>query len=168
MRDGVYVSGSHESIINRDTFAAAQAEIARRAANHQSKPPEASRYPFTGLIRCGKCGSPYKRKHTAAGTKYEKIVWICPTFDTLGKTECGSQQIPENILWDKAKEAGGLDVIAQIMVPDKNQLSFIYEDGTVLDVQWQNPSRRESWTPEMRERARQKNFERAAKNSNEA
>ena len=160
-----HVFGSHEAIIDRGTFAAVQAEICRRAAHYNPKPQAPATYPYTGLIRCGKCGAPYKRKHAAAGSKYEKIVWICNTFDTLGKSECDSQQIPEDILDAKVSEAGGLETIAEIRVPDKNRITFTLKDSTVYEVEWAHQSRSRSWTPEMREAARQKSLERSRKHN---
>jgi DNA invertase Pin-like site-specific DNA recombinase len=158
------VEESHEAIIDKSTFAAVQAEIARRAARFNPKPKAPAAYPYTGLIRCGKCGAAYKRKHAAAGSKYEKIVWICTAFDTLGKAECDSQQIPEDILEAKIAEVGGLALIAEIRAPGQNRLNFILKDGTTQELAWAHPSRRQSWTPEMREAARQKSLERSAKN----
>jgi hypothetical protein len=159
-----YVCESHDAIIDKQTFAAVQAEIARRAQAHQPKAPPEPSYPFTGLIRCGCCGRPYKRKHANAGGKYEKIVWICPTFNEMGKEECDSQQIPESILEAKATEVLGLPFSetalrtysSEILVPAHNTLIFVFVDGHETEVLWENPSRRASWTPEMREAARQK------------
>lgn len=115
------------------------------------------------MIRCDKCGAPYKRKHANAGGKYEKIVWICSTFDTLVKAECDSQQIPEDILNAKTTEFGGLDCVSEIRVPDKYQLEFVIRNGIVREAAWVHPSRRQSWTPEMREAAWQIALERSKK-----
>ena len=150
-----YVSGSHEAIVNREVFEAVQAEIAKRAARHHPKKFPQKQYELTGMIRCGKCGAPYRRKHAAAGSKYEKIVWICDTFNTLGKSECTSQQIPEDILWEKIGEVGGLDGLAEIIVPDRFYLIFNLKDGTTRDVEWRHRSRSESWTDEMKNAARE-------------
>ena len=158
------VEESHEAIIDKATFAAVQSEIARRAARFNPAPKAPAVYLYTGLIQCGKCGAAYKRKHAAAGSKYEKIVWICTAFDTLGKSECDSQQIPEDILDAKIAEVGGLALIAEIRVPGKNRLAFLLKDGTAQELAWAHPSRRQSWTAEMREAARQKSLERSAKN----
>ena len=160
-----FVTDSHEPIIDRETFAAVQAEAARRSVRHTRKPPPPENYPFTGLIRCGKCGAYYRRKHNNAGSKYEKIVWICDTFNTLGKGECDAQQIPEAILEEKAAEAGGLDGIAGIIATERNALEFILKDGQKVQTGWENPSRRHSWTPEMREAARQKTLARNRKDA---
>jgi hypothetical protein len=124
-----YVEDAHEAIVSKEVFEAVQAEIARRAARHGPKIFPKKQYDLTGLIRCGKCGASYRRKHAAAGSKYEKIVWICATFNTLGKADCDSQQIPEDILLAKIAEVGGLAQIAEILVPEHNRLAFILKDG---------------------------------------
>lgn len=158
-----YVEGAHEPIVSRECFAAVQAEIARRAAKHGPAVFPAKEYALTGIIRCGQCGAAYRRKHAAAGSKYEKIVWICATFNTLGKSECSSQQIPENILLEKINEVGGLENIKEITVPGKFRLAFALKDGTAREVEWTHPSRRESWTNEMKAAAAEKARERHAK-----
>jgi len=146
-----YVTDAHEPIISREVFEAAQKEITRRAAAHSPRTFPAKQYELTGMILCGQCGAAYRRKHAAAGSKYEKIVWICTTFNTLGKSECSSQQIPEDILMEKIAEVGGLENISGIIVPSKFRLIFTLKDGTRHEIEWKHPSRRESWTPEMRD-----------------
>jgi hypothetical protein len=158
-----YITDAHEPIVSRETFEAAQEEIQRRGNQRKASSPATERYPFTGLIRCGKCGAIYRRKHAAAGSKYEKIVWICGTFNTLGKAECDSQQIPEDILWDKVAEVGGLDNIAGITVPGKFRLLITLKDGEQHEAEWQHRSRRESWTDEMKAVAAEKARERHAR-----
>jgi DNA invertase Pin-like site-specific DNA recombinase len=163
-----YIQDHHVAIIPKPMFEAVQAEILRRSKKHKPKTNLVQTYPFTSLIRCGKCGVHYRRKHTNAGTKYEKVVWICDTFNTLGKDECDSQQIPEDILTAKTLEILAIDefcettlrtCISEIRVPEHNRLIFIFADGHEVSVDWENPSRRESWTPEMKAAARQKALE---------
>ena len=150
-----YVSESHEAIIPHEQFDAVQKEIARRELKHGPKKPAEPHYPFSGMIRCEKCGASYRRKHAAAGSKYEKIVWICSTFNSLGKGECDSQQIPEDILWEKVREIGGLARVTEITVPSHNRLLFRLKDGTIVETEWRHRSRRESWTEEMKQQARE-------------
>ena len=145
------VHDNHEPIIDRATFNQTQEEMTRRAARHNQHPPQFTS--LTGLITCGICGANYRRKHAAAGSKYEKIVWICGTFNTLGKAHCASQQIPEDILKAKIEEHGAAG-LQGILVPDHNQLRLIYNEKQI-DTTWAHKSRRDSWTPEMREKARQ-------------
>ena len=40
------------------------------------------------------------------------------------------------------------------------------KDGRILDFKWEDYSRKKSWTPEMKEAARQKTIERNKKNGN--
>ena len=149
------VEDAHEAIIPREQFDAVQAEMARRAARFQASAHPTITYDLSGKIHCGICGGRYRRKHAAAGSKYEKIVWICKTFNTLGRAQCTAQQIPDDILRAKLAEAGGLEGLQEIIVPGAFSLFFIYKDGRQVNLVWAHPSRRESWTPEMRERARQ-------------
>jgi hypothetical protein len=148
------VRDNHEPIIDRAVFDAVQAEIARRAAAHRQtrpKPPQQS--DFTGLIRCGICGAPYRHKIAGSAQKYKKPVWICSTFNSLGKAHCASQQIPEDILQAQTAEAGGFEGLQRIEVPGPFLLSFIYMDGRRVDLTWKHPSRNESWTQEMKAEA---------------
>lgn len=158
-----YVENSHEAIIDKETFSCAQQELKRRAMRFPSKQKKVP-YPFTGLIRCELCGGNFRRKIANAGSKYEKPVWICPTFNNYGKDVCPAQQIPEAILVATTSEALGttdwnretlLEQITEIRVPEHNRLIYVFCDGRTQEVTWQNPSRRESWTEEMRQKARE-------------
>ena len=159
-----YVENAHEAIISPEIFSTVQNEFLRRSRKVQTTGVKPS-YPYTGIIKCGICGAAYKRKHTAIGTKYDKIVWICSTFNSLGKSFCASKQIPEAIL--NAKVAEALDLtefdetlmhaqISEIRVISHSTLRFILHDGQVIDRDWENPSRRESWTDEMKQAARER------------
>jgi hypothetical protein len=80
-------------------------------------------------------------------------VWICGTYNTQGKAECDSQQIPEDILFEEVAEVGGLERIAEIVVPEHNRLTFNMKDGSTIEAEWQHRSRSESWTDEMKRHA---------------
>jgi hypothetical protein len=129
-------------------------------------------YPFTGKITCGNCGKHYRRKINNSGTKYEKVIWMCSTYNSRGKEKCKSKAIPEKILDDFAEQLGGIEKIKEIRVTDKNCLVFLFYnsksrlqssgmsmdscDGLTINVSWSDKSRSESWTPEMKEQARQR------------
>ena len=161
--DQYYIEGSHEPIVNVETFKAVQAEITRRAT--KVKPSRKQTLSeFTGIIRCGRCGANYRRKINAAGTKYAKTTWACATYTNRGKGECPAKRIPEDIL--KAKCAEALMIaeydaesfarrVTSITIPDDGVLVFAFKDGTERTLAWANPSRRESWTDEMRATARE-------------
>ena len=50
--------------------------------------------------------------------------------------------------------------VDSILVCNENRLVFRLKDGTELSRQWKDRSRSQSWTPEMKEAARQKSLER--------
>ena len=158
-----HIENSHESIVRRAMFDEVQREFSRRAEKYHAPKETPSTYAFTNLVVCGNCGRHYRRKHTAAGTKYEKLVWICGTFNSMGKAYCESQQIPEVILQAKAAEILELaefdarvfaEKISEIHVLSPGKLVFIFHDGQRVEAGWQNPPRSKSWTAEMKQAAR--------------
>ena len=155
-----HIQNAHESIIPLEQFNAVQEEIQRRSEKHYTPHRNKGKYPFSGFLVCAGCGKNYRRKNTAAGA-----VWICPTFNSRGKAFCQSKQIPEDILIATTREVvGDLDTlgskITAVRVENGNTVVFCHTNGTETVKRWQNRSRQESWTPEMKEKARQKEMER--------
>lgn len=153
-----FVSDAHEPIIDRTTFEAVQKELDRRAKEFEI--PQGSFSAFTSKIRCGICGKNYRRKTTKTG-----IIWCCATYNTKGKKHCASKQIPEITLFVVTADILGLNTfdetvfaerIAQITALSNNLLEYHFTDGRSQTVQWQDRSRSESWTAEMRQAAREK------------
>ena len=150
--------GTHEAIIDLETFNAVQAEMERRAKKFQPKKPQNRQYPFTQLIVCAKCGKHYRRKVTATGP-----VWICSTYNTLGKAACPSKQIPEATLESVTADID-LASVKEIQARDGNTLLIQFQDGKVEQRVWRDRSRSESWTPEMRAEVGRKTRERSSRN----
>jgi DNA invertase Pin-like site-specific DNA recombinase len=148
-----YAEGTHPAIISMDTFEKAQKIISERAEYYAASEGTKKRtYPFTGKILCENCGKHYKRK-SANGRHF----WQCATFLQWGKDFCNkSKQVPEEILETLAAEFGGMESIAEIRVPEANQLVFVLTDGSNHERMWQDRSRSESWTAEMRQTARER------------
>lgn len=144
-----FAEGTHEAIIDVATFRAVQQEIARRAEKHAPKPAQ-QRYPYSGLIVCSMCGKHYRRKVKSTGA-----VWICSTYNTQGKAACVSKAIPEAVL-NQLTESISMEDLASIRAEAENRLVFLYKDGTTQVSCWQDRSRADSWTPEMRQRARER------------
>lgn len=81
-----YQDGHHEAIVDAETFQLAQESIAQRGkekgnekaqdVRERHKDPHTNRYPFSGKLICGECGSTLTRvtQYTAAGHKYH---WQC-------------------------------------------------------------------------------------------
>ena len=157
-----YVTNDHEPIVSRKTFSEVQEEIKRRAKQHEYK--RGTQSVFTGKIRCSICGKNYRRKSTPYNT-----TWCCSTFNTKGKTYCASKVIPEETLKNCIAEALGgnaftedtfTDAVDFIIAEPENRLRLMMTDATEKKIAWQDRSRSESWTKEMRETARQKQLER--------
>ena len=164
-RPSYYVRDSHDPIVTKEQFHAVQEEISRRAENaHTNKEPTFT--VFTGLITCGRCGKHFARCSANAGTKYSKPAWVCKTSNRFGKEYCDmGQRIPESILKQITCDLLGMTdlteevvhkSIQEILVPAQNTLIFRFTDGSEKQVEWHNPSRSFSWTPEMKEMARQR------------
>lgn len=155
-----HAEGTHEAIISMEEYEAVQDEIAWRTAKYV--PPArcfTGRYPFSGLIVCAHCGKHYRRKITATGP-----VWICSTYNYQVKTACPlSKQIPEPTLTALTADMDIGD-LTEIVTESGNRLIFHFKNGTKAVKRWQDRSRAESWTPEMKEAARQKAIERNRRN----
>lgn len=159
-----YVKETLPAIIDMETFQRAQEILAERGDQNKASKPLDTRYPFSGLIRCGNCGRTYRRK-----TCHGKVAWQCETYMTDGKAACPAKQVPEDTLIRSAMIATGTPTfdaaalgrqIKRITVSGPNSLRFEYKDGRFVELGWKDRSRRESWTAEMREAARQKSKER--------
>ena len=159
-----HAENTHEAIISQETFDAVQSEIARRANRFKKSNMHKATYPFSGKLICSVCGKNYRRKVTHTGP-----VWICSTYNALGKAACASKQIPEDLLMNITAEALGIDNfnertfadnMACIRVCTENTLIYQFKDGSNVTMQWRDRSRRQSWTDEMKAAARQKALER--------
>ena len=164
-----HAEDAHDAIIDMETFQAVQAEKARRAARFLKKPAPKKAYPFTSLLVCDGCGKNYRRKITKTGP-----VWVCGTFNSMGKAACASKQIPEETLQAVTAEVlGQVDfseellrrLIKSILVCNGNVLIFRFFDGSEATRIWKDRSRRQSWTDEMKATARQKALERRNQNA---
>ena len=154
-----HAEGTHEPIIPIEEFEAVQKEYERRSARYRS-PQGPQRYPFTGLLRCPYCGANYQRKKGA-----RTFQWRCFTYLWRGKEYCSkSKTIPEDILIKVTSEILGCNEITTELLEENfdhidalegNVLRYCFLDGRVVEKVWQDRSRKESWTPEMREAARQ-------------
>lgn len=147
----VYVHDNHDGIIDRHTFEAVQAELKHRAMKFKATGEPQKLYAFSSKILCGICGHNFKRR-----TNPNNITWQCGNFLDNGKQNCTAKQIPETVL---NAIIGNRD-FKQIIAYPSNCIIVKFTDGEMLDTTWKDRSRSESWTPEMREKARQKALER--------
>ena len=154
-----WVENDHEPIVSKEQFQAVQLRLKKQSEGcTASKGTESV---FTGKIRCSDCGKNYRRKTTPY-----RVVWCCATFNSRGKKYCPtSKMIPEETLKTACATALRLPEFDaetfenQVICIDAcpgNLLRFHFYDGSEKELIWKDRSRRESWTPEMRETARQK------------
>ena len=99
-----------------------------------------------------------KEMRCATGGRY-------PRFQTKGKSECAAKRIPEEtleVLTCKVLGAVSFDPdmvrskITAIRAEKSNMVVFCMDDGSEIVKRWTDRSRAESWTPEMKEKARQR------------
>ena len=154
-----YVEGDHQYIIEPQVFDKVQAILSSRK-NDNAKEPELCC--FSGMLVCEVCGARYTRKRTNGIVK-----WQCRTYDKRGKEYCASKAIREDVListtanvlnMSEFDEGEFNQKVESISVCEGNVLKYLLKDGSVIEASWSNPSRRDSWTAEMRERARERSL----------
>jgi site-specific DNA recombinase len=154
-----YAEGTHDAIIDSGTFQKAQAVLKRLDEEASGRKPQEQSV-FTGMIRCPLCGKSYKRVNNHGRWGYN-----CSTYQRKGEKACSGKCIPEATLISETAAALGLqafdadfftECIEHIGVPEPNHLLFAFKDGHTVERVWKDRSRAESWTPEMKETARQR------------
>lgn len=158
-----FAESTHPSIISAEIFESVARLRQERAAHFNVKDSSQAKYPFSGKILCEHCGRKYKRKKGVG-----RFYWQCSTYLQEGRAFCPAKQIPEETLMAVTAEVLGLsefdetvykDKISEIRVPCSNKLTFVFYDGKMMNREWQDHSRRESWTDEMKAAAREKTKE---------
>ena len=79
-----------------------------------------------------------------------------------GKAACPAKAVPEETLSEYAAEFNS--GFEKVEVCSGNNLIFHFYDGTKKEIFWQDRSRRESWTDEMKQKARETYY--AGRNQN--
>ena len=150
-----FAEETHPAIIDLDTFQKANEKMSVNRTKCQGK-VEPKAYPFTGKIICPYCGSKYTRKTTNG-----KAAWVCGRYLRFGSDACPSKRIPEEILIELTADCRPL--VKEIRDDGNGGLEFLLESGKVEYKKWQNRSRKESWTSDMKEIARRRSLNAAGK-----
>jgi DNA invertase Pin-like site-specific DNA recombinase len=90
-QDSYYTENTHPAIISKEIFAQAQSLRCQRAKRIKQAHPH---YPLRQKIRCGNCGSYYRRRVTAAG----HVFWVCGTHND-NASACPSSRIAEQTIY---------------------------------------------------------------------
>lgn len=153
-----YAEDTHEAIIDMATFEQVQAVMAGKARSCEQYSHHNTTM-FTSYIRCGKCGCSYRR-----GKQNNRHFWNCSTFLSKGKQYCQEPRIPEDILYEITGEVLGAadfsepDLFENVIdiVAYDHTLTYNLQNSETVIKEWKPKSRSASWTPEMKEKARQR------------
>ena len=137
---------SHEQIVSEEMFNAVQREMQKRSEKYM-RPENKNATDFSGKVYCGICGKRCRRKQ-----RHGKPIWICNTYSMQGKAACPAKAVPEETLSEYAAEFNS--GFEKVEVCSGNRLIFRFCDGSEKEIVWQARSRRESWTDEMKQKAR--------------
>ena len=88
--DQFYVENTHEAIISKDDFRKVQEMLSISATRFHKE--SKGKHILGSMIKCGHCGSSYKRKNS-----YGKFYWTCIEHD-LDSKNCVSKPIAENVI----------------------------------------------------------------------
>ena len=81
----VVLRDHHEPIIHRETWNAVQTELARRSGNRRGE-GHGNRYPLSGKLKCGRCGSSFVARTKKRGSGAVFRTWRCGKAAAEGST----------------------------------------------------------------------------------
>lgn len=154
------VEGAHPAIIDKETYRRAMALMESKKGTANRPQVKMEHQPFRRKIICARCGRHFIRKDTNGTPGY-----VCSTYSAEGKDFCPSKKIPEDTLVKLSAEALGLPAfdgtvfeqqIDYIIAAYPRKLTFIYRDGHTAEYIWEERSRSESWTDDMKKVAGEK------------
>ena len=151
-RQKYVVDGNHEPIISLEDFNKVQELRALKRKDPSSCVPKGPKrdFIFTGLIKCGICGSTYKHKQGA-----HKIFWKCNTFLDKGKDYCASTSLRDDCLRKACAKALDITVFDESKFKHNiniletypgNKLVFHFTDGNAKEVEYEPPKKRCEWS----------------------
>lgn len=122
--DQYYIAHHHESIISEDDWNRVQQlmEENRRKKNISKGQKYQKRYPYSGILYCGKCGAKLKRRIWNSKLPSRKVVWQCSNYIKNGAHNCPGISISEDILNKAAIK--GETVIKEEIKNDKKYYSY--------------------------------------------
>lgn len=152
------VENAIPTIIDRDTFTAVQAEIARRRDLGARANWAIETVAMTSKIKCATCGCSFVRNRRNPKTQNQITTehWICTERKKGRATSCGTSEISDTALKAFIASVLGIDEfdddvftarIDHIDVTGKDHYTFHYTDGTTSAHTWRPNLKRSSWTP---------------------
>lgn len=150
-----HVEESHDAIVDLELWRKAQEEMERRRnkIKRKANPVES---PLKGKIKCSLCGKSYLRKDHAY-----RPFWICATYSRKGINGCPTKRLDEGELIKILEELNLTpNDIQEITVSDDRSLYILNKDGDSFTAKLNVHSRKDSWTPEMKQKAKERELER--------
>lgn len=92
-KEQYYIINTHQPIIDKETFEAAQ-KLRKAKAKIYHRSPTNKHYPLSRMIRCS-CGSGFRRKQSGHG-----ISWTCLKHDRKSEGECSVKPIREQLIYN--------------------------------------------------------------------
>ena len=114
-----YVEGDHEAIIRPEVFDQVQ-KLMETRVNGTNR--NSCGHVFSGMVKCGRCGSWYGPKVWHSTDQYRKIIWRCNhKYKGEGENDCDTPILTE----DELKEA--FLKAASIICSEKDEVFATYE-----------------------------------------
>ena len=113
--ESFYIENNHPAIVSKEIWDQAQRLIRQRAESKGNvKDRQAkyqNRYPLTGMLFCGKCGAPLRRRLWNSNSASRKVVWQCSNYVKNGKSACQGISVDDT-------EVGKLNICTQMIVKE--------------------------------------------------
>ena len=130
------IQNNHEGIIDRQTFDAVQAEIARRAGTKAASQKKcvsglacySSQYALTERLVCGECGTLYRRCTWSRNGK-KRIVWRC-----ISRLEYGTKYCKDSPTIDEAPLQSAILAAINSVMSSKNTLISQIPDAIRMEL----------------------------------
>ncbi|MBQ4545525.1 MAG: recombinase family protein [Oscillospiraceae bacterium] len=116
-----FISNHHEPIVDREMWDEAQYILDKNRPSEEVRTQHTNRYPLSGKIKCGHCGSSFSAKYKRKNGPTPYKGWHCNTHSTQGKKHI-----------DKAGNEVGCDLNCQIS--EKDFMAILAQVMACVDV----------------------------------
>jgi site-specific DNA recombinase len=99
----IIVPGSHEALVDRETFEVVRAKL-RRNRERRCPLPDGGDYLLSGLLVCGHCGSRLIGRRFTRRPESRRRVYQCNGYARWGKDYCGCNWVEESEVLDAIVE----------------------------------------------------------------
>ena len=171
-----FVEGTHEAIIDMETFQWVQEEMQRRRELGALANKSLNTCCFTGKIKCPFCNISYMHNTRKDRGNFQEF-WSCGNMKIKGRRCPVGGSINHKHLRETCAKVLGLpefnddaflERVDTILVPAREMLEFHLKDGTVTTIECRNTGHQDCWTPERRAETAKRRRDGKAPNSAKA